>query len=658
MSNYNEDPRITLYALGQMSESEAKEFAMEIKDNQEALKEVEQIKSTVNLLREGFDTSKQQRLAPEQIETISMKYEKKKFGLLPKILGTIGVTGLAFIVLQPNLNFQKQTSAHKSTIVEKKEILENSKPNLDMTRSKGLAKRSAPQALSESSADMMIAPQSAPVLGGTGHAPGMEGAADYNTETYDFVKVNEFLRVADHPLSTFSTDVDTASYANARRFLNQGRLPPKDSIRVEEFINYFDYDYKAPSQDAKHPVAIYTEMTDSPFHANYKLVKIGLKAKELMMENRPKSNLVFLVDVSGSMADHNKLPLVKEAFKQMVRKMDSDEMISIVVYAGASGLALAPTPASEITTIFEALNRLNAGGSTNGGQGIELAYKTAKENFIKNGNNRVILVTDGDFNIGTTSQGSLVDLIKEKAKDNIFLTVLGVGMGNYKDSTLEKLADNGNGNYAYIDNLNEARKVLINDRFKTLHTIAKDVKLQVEFNPAHVEAYRLIGYENRKLENHEFNDDKKDAGDMGAGHTVTALYEIIPKGVKADIANVDKLKYQETSAPTAKSDSNEVMTVKLRYKNPTEDKSQLLEQVVTKSDKEFSKASSDFKFASAVAGYAMLLRQDSQLGEMTISQMIELAGDNKGEDKFEYRQEFIENMKISKDVFEKNKNWR
>ena len=674
MNNLSNDPRLTLYALGQLSQDEAKEIEMELKKDEQLQREVQEIQETATLLKDGMDTKAHLRLSPEQIENLSRKYEQKPGWLARNFKKvTIGVP-LVFVVTFTVISLReiatnRLNKTTKQPLNIAQGILQESKsstpynppavaqnyapapakkamrkaelqaPSINSFGNKGIGKRSA---LTSSEA--------------LGQAPVQ---SEFNTETYDYMSPNGYVRVADHPLSTFSVDVDTASYANARRFLSNAQMPPKDSIRVEEFINYFDYDYSAPKDDAKHPVAVYTEVATSPFHKDYKLVKIGLKAKEVLMEKRPRSNLVFLIDVSGSMSDPNKLPLVKESIKQMVRKMDKEEMISIVVYAGSSGLALPPTPASDNVTIFEALGRLSAGGSTNGGQGIELAYKVAKENFIKEGNNRVIIVTDGDFNVGQTSQGTLVDTIKEKAKDNIFLTVLGVGMGNYKDSTLEKLADYGNGNYAYIDNLNEARKVLINDRFKTLHTIAKDVKLQVEFNPDAVEAYRLIGYENRALKKEDFNNDKKDAGDMGAGHTVTAFYEIVPKGVKFEGPAVDKLKYQKVSKATTKTTgSNEVMTVKVRYKEPAGTKSKLLEQVVSKNDQTFSSASSDFKFASAVAGYAMLLREDPNLGDMGLSEMVELAKENKGSDPFDYREELIENMKMSQSIYERSKNWK
>ncbi len=660
MSNLHDDPKFTLFALGQLSPEESREFEMKMQNDSAAKKEYEDIQKMAGVLRDEFSTEQLSRLNPDQVEEISKVYESKQ-SWWKRGLPWLATTSLVIVGV---IQF-KEISTRKLTELTG-DVFGKASSTLEKSSSYDIASSTPSTLMQAEPAKKEIAPQSraAPLAKGK-VSRGMfanEGAqmigslpVEHNTEAYDHVELNEFIRVADKPLSTFSVDVDTASYSNSRRFFNDALLPPKESIRVEEFINYFDYAYEAPKSDSEHPIAIHTEIANSPFHSKYKLVKVALKAKEFLMESRPKSNLVFLIDVSGSMGSANKLPLVQASIKEMVRKMDGDEKISIVVYAGSSGLVLPPTEASDIPTIFNALGSLGAGGSTNGGAGIELAYKTAQDNFIKDGNNRVIIVTDGDFNVGQTSQGSLVDMIKEKAKSNIFLTVLGVGMGNYKDSTLEKLADHGNGNYAYIDNLNEARKVLINDRFKTLHTVAKDVKLQVEFNPNQVQAYRLLGYENRKLADKDFNDDKKDAGDMGAGHTVTAFYEIVPVGVKVDLPKVDDLKYQQKK--DVSSDSSDALTVKLRYKEPTGSKSKLLEQVLVMKERKFSEASSDFQFAASVAGFAMVLRDDPLLGEIKTSELIEIAQKNKGEDQFNYRQEFIENMRIARKIVEKNRKW-
>ena len=423
------------------------------------------------------------------------------------------------------------------------------------------------------------------------------------------------MRVATKPLSTFSIDVDTASYANVRRFLREGTLPPKDAVRVEELVNYFHYDYPAPS--GNDPFSITTEVAQSPWHDKMKLLRVGLASQPIAAAKVPPRNLVFLLDVSGSMNSPNKLPLLKGAMGLLVEQLRKQDRVAIVVYAGASGLVLPSTPGMEKDAIRQALVQLEAGGSTNGGAGIELAYKVAEENFLKGGINRVILCTDGDFNVGTTNQGDLTRLIEDKRKSGVFLTVLGFGMGNLKDSTMEKLADKGNGNYGYIDSIEEARKILVKEAGATLVTVAKDVKIQVEFNPARVAAYRLIGYENRVLAAQDFNDDKKDAGEIGAGHTVTALYELVPAGVEVPAAKVDDLKYQKPGGPAPAAGTGELVTVKVRYKAPDGDKSKLMAHAVADDRRELAKASADLRFAAAVAGFGMLLRETPDRGKVT-----------------------------------------
>ncbi len=471
---------------------------------------------------------------------------------------------------------------------------------------------------------------------------------DFNTESYDRVYENPFLSVRQNPLSTFSIDVDTASYANARRFLNEEQFPPKDAVRIEEFINYFSYYYPPP--EGNKPFSVNIETSECPWANNHRLVRIGLKGKEITLENRPLSNLVFLIDVSGSMQPDNKLPLAKKTMQLLVEQLTENDRVAIVVYAGASGLVLPATTGDQKEKILSALGRLEAGGSTNGGEGIQLAYQIALSNFIKNGINRVILATDGDFNIGVTNQGDLIRLIEEKAKSGVFLSVLGFGMGNYKDSTLEKLADQGNGNYAYIDTLNEARKVLVEQMSGMLITIAKDVKIQVEFNQAQVTAYRLIGYENRLLRSEDFNDDKKDAGEIGAGHTVTALYEVVPTGQEINFSSVDPLKYQPQMETGRTTHSNELLTVKLRYKKPDGDMSQLLEFPVTDSGSKLNSASSDFKFAAAVAAFGMILRDSEYKGNVTFDSVLKLAQENARSDESGYRSEFISLVKKAKKI--------
>jgi len=468
-----------------------------------------------------------------------------------------------------------------------------------------------------------------------------------DTESYDSIVENPFLRPADSPLSTFSIDVDTASYSNTRRMLNMGRLPPAGAVRLEEFVNYFPYEYPQPTGDA--PFSITTEAARCPWNAGHVLVRVGLKGKEMHRKERPASNLVFLVDVSGSMGEPNKLPLVRESLKLLVRELNERDRVAMVVYAGNSGLVLAPTGGDRKARILQAIDNLEAGGSTNGAAGIELAYQLATDNFIKGGVNRVVLTTDGDFNVGVTSQDELVRLIEAKAKSGVFFSALGYGMGNYKDSTLEKLADKGNGNYAYIDTLNEARKVLVEQMSGTLVTIAKDVKIQIEFNPARVAGYRLLGYENRILAAQDFNDDKKDAGEIGAGHSVTALYELIPAGKRgekeaAKLPEVDPLKYQPMPEvkPLDAVAAKELLTLKLRYKQPDGEKSELLEQPLADEVSDYAQASADFKFASAVAGFGMLLRDSKYKGSATFDAVVELTMEGVGRDEFGYRKEFVE----------------
>ncbi len=461
----------------------------------------------------------------------------------------------------------------------------------------------------------------------------------HNTEGYDNIVENRFLKVSDNPLSTFSIDVDAASYSNVRRFLQNGQLPPAGAVRIEEMINYFQYDYPQPQDE--HPFSINTEMAECPWNKEHKLVLIGLQGKKIETDNLPASNLVFLIDVSGSMMDANKLPLVKASMKILTDQLRPQDKVAMVVYAGAAGLVLPSTPGSEKIKIKTAIDALEAGGSTAGGAGIKLAYKTAKENFIKDGNNRVILCTDGDFNVGASSDDDMIRLIEEERKSGVFLTVLGYGIGNYQDAKMQKLADKGNGNYAYIDQLSEAKKVLVNEFGGTLFTIAKDVKLQIEFNPSKVQAYRLIGYENRLLNKEDFNNDKKDAGDLGSGHKVTALYEVIPVGVKSKfIEHVDQLKYQKTDI-SKEGVTDELLTVKFRYKKPDEDKSRLIEHAVKNDLKTLKQSSDNFRFAASVAQFGMLLRNSEFIGRSNYNNVIQLAKSALGKDGEGYRREFL-----------------
>ncbi len=446
-------------------------------------------------------------------------------------------------------------------------------------------------------------------------------------ESYEHRAENPFQFVSNEPVSTFSIDVDTASYANIRRFLSLGQLPPPDAVRIEEMINTFAYSYPAP-QDS-HPFSVTLEASECPWNLQHRLVRLGLKARQVPPQERPPCNLVFLIDVSGSMDDPRKLPLVQHALELLVGQLADRDRVAIVVYAGASGLVLDSTDCRDRQAVLRAIRRLHAGGSTNGGQGIELAYQTAVRHLITGGINRVILCTDGDFNVGVTGAGDLARLIKEKARTGVFLTVLGFGMGNYKDATLERLADLGNGNYGYVDTLAEARKLLVEELSGTLVTVAKDVKIQIEFNPHQAAGYRLIGYENRMLRREDFNNDTKDAGEIGAGHTVTALYEIVPTGQPVPGSPSDPLKYQQPpSAAAGQADNRELFTVKLRYKAPDGTDSQLITIPFLDPGSRLGDASADFKFAAAVAAFGLILRDSEHKGSASPGLIRELAGPN------------------------------
>ncbi|MBI3820952.1 MAG: VWA domain-containing protein [Planctomycetes bacterium] len=467
------------------------------------------------------------------------------------------------------------------------------------------------------------------------------------TESYQSIYENKFQHPEHNPLSTFSIDVDTASYANVRRFLTvQNTLPPANAIRIEELINYFAYGDAQPTDG--RPLAVRLEVAACPWSLQNKLVRVSMKGKEIAAEERRITNLVFLIDVSGSMSDQNKLPLLKEGLRLLVRQLTENDRVAIVTYAGTSGVALPSTNASQRDKIMSVIDSLEAGGSTNGEAGIQMAYEQATANFIQKGVNRVILMTDGDFNVGVTDSNQLNTMIADKAKSGVFLSVLGFGMGNLKDSTMERLADKGNGNYAYIDSLREARKVLVDQMNGTLVTIAKDVKIQVEFNPAKVSAYRLIGYEDRALTAADFNNDKKDAGELGAGHGVTALYEIVPVGVQGGegTVQVDALKYQnpapQRAAPKVQNDSIELLTAKIRYKMPDADTSVAFEVPLNDSNKSYTSASVDFKFSAAVASFGMLLRGSQYKGTANWDAVLELAEESKGADALGYRREFID----------------
>ncbi|MBE8727353.1 YfbK domain-containing protein [Flavobacterium hungaricum] len=471
----------------------------------------------------------------------------------------------------------------------------------------------------------------------TDSVSGEEYIAEPNTESYAGLEENAFESPLKEPLSTFSIDVDNASYTNIRRFINEGQKVPKDAVRVEEMINFFKYQY--PQPDGQHPFSINTEYSDCPWNKNSRLLKIGLQGKNIPMTNLPPSNLVFLVDVSGSMDEQNKLPLLKESMKILVKELRPIDKVSIVVYAGSAGVVLEPTSGDQKDEIMDAFDDLHAGGSTAGGEGIELAYKLAQQNFIKEGNNRVVIATDGDFNVGVSTDDDMLKLIEQKRESGVFLTVLGFGMGNYKDSKMEILADKGNGNYAYIDNIQEANRFLGKEFKGSMFAIAKDVKIQIEFNPKHVQAYRLIGYENRKLNAEDFKNDKIDAGELGSGHSVTALYEIVPTGVESDYVPSD-LKYTKTK----KDDSNysdELATVKFRYKKPDGNKSIEIVNVIADKKKDLESSSPDFKFTTAVSWFGLKLRESKYIANSSSSDIKKLAKSGLSNDDEGYRSEFV-----------------
>lgn len=466
----------------------------------------------------------------------------------------------------------------------------------------------------------------------------------WNTENYAHISENRFRSASDAPLSTFSIDVDRASYSNVRRFLLDGQLPPVDAVRVEELVNYFSYDY--PTTRGEHPFAVTTELGPAPWTAGHQILRIGLASQPVPLDNLPPSNFVFLIDVSGSMSSPDRLPLAKQALRLLVDQLRPRDRVAIVVYAGAAGLALPSTPGDRKGVILDAIESLEAGGSTAGGEGLRLAYRIAAENHVRGGNNRVILASDGDFNVGVSSDSEMVRLVSERRAQGTYLTILGFGRGNLQDSKMEQMAQHGNGNYAYIDSLLEARKVLVTEMGGTLLTVASDVKLQVEFNPARVSAYRLIGYENRLLAPEDFNDDQRDAGELGAGHVVTALYEIVPAGVDSPVTGgaIDPLRYQQAAASPATAGSpDEVAFVRARYKQPGTERSILLEQAVQAA---VGRPTPDFDFATAVAGFGMLLRDSEHRGSIDVSRILELARRGRGSDEHGHRAEFIQLVEL------------
>jgi Ca-activated chloride channel family protein len=702
-----DDPKLTAFAMDELDESDKSVIAKEIAASPEAQHEVDEIRGVASALRNEFAAELEGRAtaspASQTMRAVlrnsdagagSALHDQRSlsdirgdrwFWQIARPLSIAAVLAIAAIIAVVAIGTQRKRG--EVAILQQGEMtVLPVEPKLDqaLMEAPGEAEVEAPTSLAQAGASntpgivanppvsafelskIPASKQKQRNIDELSRAVGGEFREELNirrnpqqfsTAAYDHIEENPFLDAKSNPLSTFSIDVDTASYSNVRRFINEGGLPPKDAVRVEELINYFNYDYPQPN-DGK-PFSVQADVAGCPWEASHRLVRIGLKGKEIAADKRGASNLVFLLDVSGSMMPPERLPLVKQAMRLLTEKLTENDRVAIVVYAGSSGMVLPSTTGDHKEQILDALENLQAGGSTNGAEGIQLAYSVAQKNFIKGGVNRVILATDGDFNVGVTSQGDLIRLIQEKARDGVFLSVLGVGTDNLKDSTMQKLADKGNGNYAYLDSLDEARKVLVQQVNGTLVTIARDVKIQVEFNPARVQSYRLIGYEKRVLRKEDFNNDKVDAGEIGAGHTVTALYEVVPVGATTDpaasIPPVDRLKYGTNEPGTAngsaardggsyngESHSSEMMTVKLRYKKPDGDKSELLERVVTDSNAGFAKASPDFKFAAAAAEFGMLLRDSEHKGKASLGSVLEWAQEGKGADPNGYRQGFID----------------
>ena len=675
------DSKWTAYVLNELNDRERAAVEQEIAAHPEARKLVDEIRETTGLLTAALTREPAIELTDVQKQRIELAADERPSGRSirfpvwgPVALGAAAALVVAVLGIQQHLQkrpaYEHEFQSTDSPVTLSGEALPGQRENLEMSDFSiatppevGFAvpaSRRTQERLRVRDGDSLMtkglyagrAGGHSTIMAPSMYAPQESALASPliispSLDDFQEIRPNTFQRVTDHPLSTFSIDVDTASYSVVRKFLSEGRLPPKDAVRIEELINYFPYDYQPP-RDGK-PFASHMEIAPCPWRPEHHLVRIALKGREIPAAERPALNLTYLIDVSGSMNMPNRLPLVKRSLQALVKQLDERDRVAIVVYAGAAGLVLPSTSGGDSQAILNAIERLQAGGSTAGGAGIQLAYQTARAHFQSNAVNRVILCTDGDFNVGLTQRGDLERLIEEEAKSGVFLTVLGFGMGNYKDSTLELLSNKGNGNYAYIDDFSEARKVLVDQMLGTMITIAKDVKIQVEFNPAVVAGYRLIGYENRMLKKEDFNNDKVDAGEIGAGHTVTALYELIPVGQPfPDVPEVDALKYQVPTSPAA--GETEALTVKMRYKEPDGDTSTKLEFPLSADALKATEPSRDFRFASAVAGFGMLLRESEQRGSITYDQVITLAESSLGDDRLGYRAEFIKLVRNAKSL--------
>ena len=624
-----DDARLTAYALGELSGPDKQRFESELEEDAAARRELLAIEETLGALRAEFRRESAPTLDDERRKSIEKRSRKagNKKGQRALLGAAAGVALAAGAMLVVGFSVQRRSMdlavapGPVSSGLSEPALL----APLPGTTAEKPGEEKVYQSGSLPAADKEVGrikarwrPQD------TEFASDRADARAGNRELYDHVTDNPFVRVATDPRSTFSSDVDTASYAIVRRhLLDQRVLPPPGAVRIEEMVNYFDYEYPEPA--GGRPFSVQTDVASAPWAPSHRLLRIGIRGKHLAQREIPAANLVFLIDVSGSMADENKLPLLKRGLALLAERLRERDRVAMVVYAGKSGLVLPSTPGSDRRAILGALERLDAGGSTNGGEGIELAYREARESFVRGGVNRVILATDGDFNVGITNQDALVALIEQQAKSGVFLSVLGFGTGNYNDSMLEKLADKGNGNYAYIDDLAEARKVLVEQASGTLVTIAKDLKIQIEFNPAEVESFRLLGYENRVLSHRDFNDDRKDAGDIGADHRVTALYEIVPARAGSGSPDLDPLKYQPLAPRAPMAPRAELATIKLRYKAPEGSKSELIEVVAHDGGADIARAPADFRFAAAVAEFGMLLRNSPHKSGASYDEVLELA---------------------------------
>lgn len=662
--NNRDHPDWTAFALGELSPEELQAFEQELENNADAQAFIQDTQDLASLLSEEFAQEPPAQLKPEKRQAIFAAKDAPakddqamnfNTNLFLKIAVPLSLAASVALFLMPQISANRSAPMDMASKSMEKASGKARYDDVAIRQNVALAKR-------QMEAEQMfhrakMSPAKVPSKG----MP-MDPSADMamepsdrpdnqpqNPSQFDQIQEKPFTKVSDDPRSTFSVDVDTASYSTVRRYLKHNSQVPQGIIRAEELINYFPYDYTPPADG--QPFAADLEVAPCPWNTKNRLVRIGIKGRVIENSKRPASNLVFLLDVSGSMGGRNRLPLLKQGVKLMLQQLGEGDRVAIVVYAGAAGLVLPSTSCDKQNVILNALDKLQAGGSTNGGQGIDLAYRIAVENFIEGGTNRILLATDGDFNVGVSSRGGLIDLIREKSKTGVFLTVLGFGMSNRRDSMLEQIADKGNGQYAFIDSEREAKKVLVEQMSGTLVTIAKDVKLQVEFNPMHVDSYRLIGYENRMLAHQDFNNDKKDAGEIGAGHTVTAFYELV---IADGSATKDKLKYQKKALKPA-ADSRELLTLKIRYKEPEAKTSKLLTFPIEESFQSLSQASGEFKFAAAVAGFALKLRKSPHAGNVSFGQIWELGHEGLGKDKAGYRKEFLELVKTAQGIYEKRR---